>query len=166
MFFAKNFKVLIISLCVIGVLLSPAAAVQQGKVYSNLCFPQIGRLDQLDTPYLVLEIMRTNCPHCQKEAPAMNKFYQLVQGSDLKGKVKFLAVAQSSSINDVKQFKKSYGVPFQMVADPNSTVENALHIQGVPTVIVLRRDGQVLRVHVGGVDSPKDALAELRSLIK
>ena len=88
MFFAKNFKVLIISSFVIGVLLSPAAAVQQGKVYSNLCFPQIGRLDQIETPYLVLEVMRTNCPHCQKEAAAMNKFYQLVQGSDLKGKVR------------------------------------------------------------------------------
>ncbi len=48
----------------------------------------------------------------------------------------------------------------------NSTVEKALHIQGVPTVVVLKRDGQVLRVHVGGIDSPKEALAELRKLIK
>jgi peroxiredoxin len=166
MFFAIKIKVLIIAACVVGVLLSPAAAVQPGKVYSNLCFPEIGRLDQIGTPYLVLEVMRTNCPHCQKEAPAMNKLYQLVQGSNLKGKVKFLAVAQSSSMNDVKQFKKSHGVPFQMVADPNNTVEKALQIQGVPTVIVLKRDGQVLRVHVGGIDSPKEALAELRSLIK
>ena len=165
MFFAKNFKVLIISSFVIGVLLSPAAAVQQGKVYSNLCFPQIGRLDQIETPYLVLEVMRTNCPHCQKEAPAMNKFYQLVQGSDLKGKVKFLAVAQSSSPAEVKKFKQAHPVPFPMLADPQGTVGKALHIQGVPTVVILKRDGHVLRTYVGGIDGAKEALAELRRLV-
>lgn len=166
MVFAKYCKALIITLSVVGCWLSSASAVQKGKVYSNLSIPEIGRLDQIGAPYLVLEVMRTNCPHCQEEAPQMSKFYHLVQGSDLKGKVKFLAVAQSSSASDVKQFKKEFGVPFTMVADPNSTVESALHIQGVPTVIFLKRDGQVFRVDRGGIDSPKEALAELRSLIK
>ena len=96
----------------------------------------------------------------------MNKFYHLVEGSDLKGKVKFLAVAQCSSAEEVKKFKQAHAVPFPMLADPQSTVEKALHIQGVPTVVVLKRDGQVLRVHKGGIDSPKAALAELRKLIK
>ncbi len=98
--------------------------------------------------------------------PNMNKFYHLVQASDLKGKVRFLAVAQSSSADEVKQFKKAHAVPFPMLADPNSTVESALHVRGVPTVVVLKRDGQVLRTEVGGIDSPKEALAELRKLIK
>ena len=84
MFFVKKFKVLIIAWFVVGFLLAPAAAVQQGKSYGDLCFPQIGseadqkylgvkgsgsfRLDQIEAPYLVLEVMRTSCPHCQKEA--------------------------------------------------------------------------------------------------
>jgi peroxiredoxin len=166
MFFGKYLKVLMIAWFIVGVFLTPATAVEQGKVYSNLSIPQIGRLDQVGAPYVVLEVMRTSCPPCQKEAAAMNKFYHLVQGSDLKGKVKFLAVAQSSSAEEVRKFKQAHAVPFQMLADPNSTVEKTLHIQGVPTVVVLKRDGQVLRVHVGGIDSPQEALAELHKLIK
>jgi peroxiredoxin len=165
-FFIKNFKVLIISWFVVGFFLAPAAAVQQGKVYSNLCLPQVGKLDKIGAPYLVLEVMRTSCPHCEEQAPRLNKFYHLVQESDLKGKVKFLAVAQSSSAEEVKKFKKAYGVPFPMLADPQGTVGKALHIEGVPTAVILKKSGQVLRVHVGGIDSPQEALAELRNLIK
>jgi peroxiredoxin len=182
MLFVKNITNLIIALFVVGVLLTPAAAVQQGKSYADLCFPQAGfeadlkylgvkssgsfKLDQIGAPYLVLEVMRTSCPHCQKEAGEMNKFYQLVRNSDLKGKVRFLAAAQSSSLEEVKKFKQVHAVPFPMLADPDSTVQTALHIQGVPTVVVLKRDGQVLRVHTGGIDSPKEALAELRKLVQ
>ena len=50
MFFVKYLKVLIIALFIVGVSLVPATAVQQGKVYSNLSLPQIGKLDQIDSP--------------------------------------------------------------------------------------------------------------------
>jgi peroxiredoxin len=166
MFFGKYLKVLMIALFIVIVSLAPATAVEQGKVYNNLSLPQIGKLDQIGAPYVVLEVMRTSCPHCQKEAPAMNKFYHLVEDSDLKGKVKFLAVAQSSSAEEVRKFKQAHAVAFPMVADPQSTVEKALQIQGVPTVVILKQDGQVLRVYKGGIDSPQAALAELHKLIK
>jgi peroxiredoxin len=96
----------------------------------------------------------------------MNKFYQLVGSSNLKGKVRFLAVAQGGTPEEVKEFKKKHAVRFPILADPHSTVEKALEIQGVPTVVVLKRDGQVLKVHKGGIDSPKEAVAELRQLVK
>ena len=98
------------------------------------------KLKQIGAPYVVLEIMRTSCPHCQEQAPGMNKFYHLVQGSDLKGKVKFLGVAQGCSANEVKQFKKRHKVPFPMLADPNGSVGQALHIEGVPTTVLLNRE--------------------------
>jgi hypothetical protein len=41
-----------------------------------------------------------------------------------------------------------------------------LHIEGVPTAVVFRKNGQALRVHVGGFASPKEALAELQKLVK
>lgn len=162
---AYNIKSILVLLLLWCFFVTPAAAVQPGKVYSNLSFPQIGRLNQLESPYLVLEVMRTACPHCEKEAPAMNKFYHLVRNSDLKGKVKFLAVAQNSSPAEVKKFKQAHAVPFPMLPDPQGTVGKALQIQGVPTVVLLKRDGQVLRVHVGGIDGAKEALAELRRLV-
>jgi peroxiredoxin len=180
MYFSKNIKLLFMLLTGLACFLAPAAV--WGATHENLTFPPVPagadqkylgikgsgsfKLDQIGAPYLVLEVMRTYCPHCQKEAGEMNKFYQLVRNSDLKGKVRFLAAAQNSSPEEVEKFKQVHAVPFPMLADPNSIVEKALHIQGVPTVVVLKRDGQVLKVHKGGIDSPKEALAELRKLMK
>ena len=96
----------------------------------------------------------------------MNKFYSLVQGSDIKDKIRFLAAAQGCSAGEAAKFRKAYGVKFPVLADPQGTLEKALHINGVPTVVVLKRDGQVLRVDKGGIDSPKKALAEIRALMK
>ncbi len=178
----NNINRLIVLLLLLGAFAVPAWAVQKGKTYNNLDFPPVVSeadqkylglkstgaftLDQIGAPYVVLEIMRTSCPHCQEQAANMNKFYQLVQESDLKAKVKFLAVAQGSSADGVKKFKRDYMVHFPMLADPGGTVGKALHIEGVPTMVLLDRNGRTLRVHVGGIDSPKEALAELRRLIK
>jgi peroxiredoxin len=179
MLLSNKIKLLPVLWFVLAGLLAPAAVL--GAVHGNLAFPPVPagadqkylgvgsgsfKLNQIATPYVVLEVMRTNCPHCQEQSPCMNKFYHLVQGSDLKGKVRFLAVAQSSSAGEVREFKKAHGVPFPVVPDPNSTVGGALHIKGVPTVFILKRDGQILRTGVGGFDSPKAALAELRKLVK
>ncbi len=179
---AKGFRIMIMTLLLSGLLTWPAPAVQKGKGYGNLSFPAVlsehdqkylglsstgaFKLENIGAPYVVLEIMRTSCPHCQEQVPGMNSFFNLVQNSDLKGKVKFLAVAQGCSADNVRNFKKGYKVPFPMLADPNGTVGQALHIEGVPTTVLLNRNGQALRVHVGDIGSPKKALAELRGLVK
>jgi peroxiredoxin len=182
MFIVKNIKLLVIILILFGLFTAPAWGVQKGKEYGNLSFPPVGseadrsslglsgtgtfKLKQIGAPYVVVEIMGTACPHCQEQAPGLNKLYHLVQGSNLKGKVKFLAVAQGCSANEVKQFKKKYNVPFPMLADPNGSVRQALHIEGVPTTVVLNQSGQALRVHVGNIGSPKKALAELQQVAR
>jgi peroxiredoxin len=182
MLFIRNINKLIILLIFFGVLAVPALAVQKGKTYNNLNFPPVVseadqkylglngtgafKLDQIGAPYVVLEIMRTSCPHCQEQAVGMNKFYGLVQESNLKAKVKFLAVAQGSSAEGIKNFKRDYKVLFPMLEDSNGAVGQALKIEGVPTTVLLSRNGRVLRVHVGNIGSPKEALGELRRLIK
>jgi peroxiredoxin len=182
MLFIKNIKMIFVILVIFGLFTAPALGVQKGKAYGNLSFPPLGseadrsylglsgtgafKLKQLGAPYVVLEMMGTACPHCQEQAPGMNKLYHLVQKSDLKGKVKFLAVAQGSSVKAVKQFKKKYKVAFPMLADPNGSVGQALHIEGVPTTVLLNQSGQALQVHVGNIGSPQKALAELQQLVK
>jgi peroxiredoxin len=179
---AKVSRLIIVTFLLLVYLAAPAPAVQKGKAYGNLSFPSplsesdrnyLGlnssgafKLDNIGAPYVVLEIMRTSCPHCQAQVPGMNTFYNLVQNSELKGKVKFLAAAQGCSAEDVKSFKKAHKVPFPMLADPHGSLGQALHTEGVPTTVLLNRSGQALRVHVGDIGSPKKALAELRELVK
>ena len=139
---------------------------EHDQKYLGLSSTGAFKLENIGAPYVVVEVMRTSCPHCQEQVPGMNSFFNLVQNSDLKGKVKFLAVAQGCSADDVRNFKKRHKVPFPMLADPKGTVGQALGISGVPTTVVMNRSGQVLQVHVGNIGSPKKALAELRQIVK
>jgi hypothetical protein len=182
MFSVKGLRIMVIILLLSGLFSLPAPAVQKGKGYGNLSFPGVlsehdqkylglsstgaFKLENIGTPYVVLEIMRTSCPHCQEQVPGMNSFFNLVQNSELKGKVKFLAVAQGCGADDVRNFKKGHKMLFPILADPNGTVGHSVGISGVPTTVVLNRSGQALRVHVGDIGSPKKALAELRGLVK
>lgn len=179
---AKGFKIMIITLLLSGLLTWPAPTVQKGKGYGNLSFPGVlsesdqkylglsstgaFKLENIGAPYVVLEVMRNSCPHCQQQVPGMSSFFNLVENSDLKGKVKFLAAAQSCSADDVRNFKKRHKVLFPMLADPKGMVGKALGISGVPTTVVMNRSGQVIQVHVGNIGSPKQALAELRQIVK
>jgi peroxiredoxin len=180
----KGIKVSIFSLVLLlsGMLLLSASAAQQGKTYRKLSFPGVlsehdqkylglggtgaFKLADIGAPYVVVEVMRTSCPHCMEQVPGMNTFFQLVQKSDIKDKVRFLAVANGCSADDVRKFKKGHKVSFPMLADPNKTVGQVLGISGVPTTVVLNRKGEALRVHVGNIGSPKAAVEELHRLIK
>jgi hypothetical protein len=179
---AKNIKTVIMILLLVGLLTAPALGAQKGKGYGNLSFPGVlsesdqkylglsstgaFKLEEIGAPYVVVEVMRTSCPHCIEQVPGVNTFFNLVQKSDLKNKVRFLAVAKGCSADDVRNFKKGYKVSFPMLADPKGTVGQALHIEGVPTTVILNRNGQALQVHVGNIGSPKKALAELQQLVK
>ena len=35
-------------------------------------------LQDIKAPYVLIEIMRTTCPHCVAQVPALNQLYQLV----------------------------------------------------------------------------------------
>ena len=134
MYFCRDVRMLVILLLLFGLLIAPASAVQKGKDYGNLSFPAVlsehdqkylglsstgaFNLENIGAPYVVLEVMRTSCPHCLEQVPGMNSFFNLAQNSDLKGKVRFLAVAQGCSADEAKNFKKRHKVAFPVLADP------------------------------------------------
>ena len=64
----------------------------------------------------------------------MNRLYNLVAKSDLKDKVKFIAVGESDNESSLKQFKAAHKVPFPMVPDPDCKIGVGLfNISGTPT---------------------------------
>ena len=65
-------------------------------------------LQDIKAAYVLIEIMRTTCPHCVAQAPALNRLYHLVANSPLKYKVKLIAVGESSYGPALKQFKATH----------------------------------------------------------
>jgi peroxiredoxin len=176
----RYIKVLAVAAVICGLLAAPAAAAPKGKGAGNVSFPGVlsesdqrylglngtgsFNLSDIGAPLVVVEVMRTACPHCVGQVPGMNSLFRLVQKSDIKNKVRLLAVAQGCSASDVKGFRSRHKVAIPMLADPNGTVGKALGVSGVPTTVIMNRNGQILRTHVGNIGSPKKALAELRQL--
>jgi hypothetical protein len=101
------------------------------------------------------------------QAPVVNRLYNLVAQSDLKDKVKFIAVGESDNASTLRHFKATHKVPFPMVPDPDWEIGvNAFHIDGTPTTVVLDQHGKVVLRESGYFDNASQIFKKLKAKIK
>jgi len=122
-------------------------------------------LKDLNTPYVLLEVLNTNCPHCMAQAAALNKLFRLVQNSDLNSKVRFIGVV-SNPPAAMEKWRQAYKVPFALVADPDWEIAQALKVTGTPTTLVLDKQGKVLLLHNGVFHDAQKVFNELKGRLK
>ena len=87
--------------------------------YLGLEKPGAFTLQDIKAPYVLIEIMRTTCPHCVAQVPALNQLYKLVANSDLKDRLKIISVGESDDASDLKKFKAAHKIPYPLVPDPD-----------------------------------------------
>ncbi|MFA4902205.1 MAG: hypothetical protein WC600_05605 [Desulfobaccales bacterium] len=97
----------------------------------------------------------------------MNRLYNLVAKSDLKDKVKFLAVGESDNESALRKFKAAYKVPFPMVPDPDWAIGvDVFHIDGTPTTVVVDKHGKVLLRESGSFGNAGQMFKILKARLK
>jgi hypothetical protein len=97
----------------------------------------------------------------------VNRLFNLVSKSDLKEKVKFIAVGESDHAPDLKRFKAAYKVPFPMVPDPDWAIGvDLFHISGTPTTVVVNKSGKVLLLEDGAFDNAGQVFKKLKARLK
>ncbi len=97
----------------------------------------------------------------------MNRLYNLVAKSDLKDKVKFIAVGESDNESSLRRFKAAYKVPFPMVPDPDWDIGvDIFHIDGTPTTVVVDKHGKVLLRESGTFNSADQVFKKLKTQVK
>ncbi|MBF0385211.1 MAG: redoxin domain-containing protein [Candidatus Omnitrophica bacterium] len=120
-------------------------------------------LSQVKADVIILEVFNFYCPLCQKEAPNVNTLYELIQQSDLSGKIKIIGVGMSNSEYEVGLFKEKYVIPFPLLADPNNGFYRIIGRVESPYFAVLKNDGNGNFERIHGVErnlpEPKDFLA-------
>jgi len=101
---------------------------------------------------VLLNFFATWCGPCRAETPGFVKVYEEYKGKD----VVFLSVNTGERGGDphalVKAFVERYGVQWPVVMDePTAGVANQYGVSGIPTNIVIDKDGIVKFYKVGGI---------------
>jgi peroxiredoxin len=101
------------------------------------------------------------------EAPFLNQLFDRVQQDPaLKGKLKFMAVAQSGDTGPVMAWKAMQKVPFPVLPDPNSTLGKALNFTPYPVTMVVDKSGKIVWVQVGAFDDVEEVFKGIKAAVK
>jgi thiol-disulfide isomerase/thioredoxin len=112
-------------------------------------------LDDFRGKVVVLNIWATWCPPCREEMPTLDNLQAKLGGPDLE--VLTLSIDQAGS-KVVRKFFEEIGIKhLRLYIDPTAQTLNILNVPGIPTTLLIDRQGRELGRLVGATewDSPK-----------
>lgn len=126
------------------------------------------KIPQINARVVILEVFSMYCPFCQKEAPNVNRLYQLIEENpNLRGKIKLIGIGAGNSSYEVNIFKTRYGIPFPLFPDSDYSIHGLLGNVRTPYFIAVKinSDGthRVVYSKLGAFES---AESFLRLIIK
>ncbi|MCF8072498.1 MAG: TlpA family protein disulfide reductase [Desulfarculaceae bacterium] len=105
-------------------------------------------LDPASVPgrLVIVEFFNMYCTHCQREAPKVNRLYQLIQDKGWGDEIKLVGVGAKNSAYEVDVFVKHFKVPFPMVPDLKLKSLDLLGEIFTPHFVVILKDAKGNRV--------------------
>ena len=103
-------------------------------------------LAEISTRILIIEVFNFYCPHCQAEAPAVNRLYHAIENdARLKGQIKIIGIGIGNTPYEISAFRQRFAVPFPLFADRSRVISKQLEVRQTPTFIAWRYhpDGRI-----------------------
>ena len=103
----------------------------------------------------------TWCPACLMEIPKLIKLYQSIGNKPLT--ILAINVGVNDSVKKVRRLQDQYKMPYKILFDESGIVSQQYGIMGIPTHIVVNKNGQVLATFNQLPENPKDYFKQFLS---
>ncbi|EFK09656.1 antioxidant, AhpC/TSA family [delta proteobacterium NaphS2] len=136
------------------------------KAYLSLSGGKTFVFKDIKAKVLMVEIFSMYCPHCQVEAPAVNRLYQKIEADPhLKQNIRLIGIGVGNSAFEVNTFRKKYAIPFPLFPDPDFKIYSALGKVRTPFFIGIKSENKgmerIFLVHLGGFGSVDEFLQRI-----
>jgi len=143
---------------------------QDGRLQEYLGVSGAGlfSVDQIKADIVIIKLFSVYCPLCHKDAPKMNQLYAKIESNtELKGRLKLIAIGAGNSVQQVTQFKEEYGLKFPVFADGNGSIHRQLGSVKFPYYMGVKLDGSHnARIFYARLGQIQDVDAFLKSILR
>ncbi len=145
----------------------PAPVSQQTLSYLGLRTMEPYNVSQIGAKLVFIEILSALCPHCQANAPIVNRLYQVIRNdADLASDVKIIGICCGNDKVQIDAFKKSFKVPFPLFPDKSLAIARAVGVKETPTMVLVTHSGKVVKIYSGVIQDFDGLLKDLRENLK
>ena len=142
----------------------------QQQAYLGLDGPGDFDLLEVSGRLLIVEIFSMYCPHCQREAPSVNRLYEAIEASTaLRGQVKLIGIGVGNSAYEVDHFRKHYQIPFPLFPDEDFVIHQSLGEVRTPYFLIVELGaadkGRIWWTESGKMDSLESYLERLGTFL-
>jgi len=127
------------------------------KEYLGLTTSGQFNIGQIKAQVIIIEILSMYCPYCQREAPEVNRVYEIIENNlNLKGRIKLIGIGAGNTPFEVQIYKEKYSVPFPVFSDEDFSLHKAFGEVRTPFFIgvTIKPDStqQVFYAKLGGIE--------------
>ncbi len=99
---------------------------------------------------VVIDFWASWCGPCKLQAKMLDKLHEELDGQE----VRFLAINLGEDEETVREYVEETPFPYSVLLDPEEELMMRYEIYGLPTVMVIDREGQVSYLRTGLTDVP------------
>jgi peroxiredoxin len=119
------------------------------RIYLGIEASEEFSLNDIRAEVVLIEVFSMYCPHCQHEAPNVNKlFHRIAADPALASRVKILGIGVGNTGYEVDVFRKRFDIPFPLIPDRSRRLASQLEVSITPTFVAFAsgKDGRLHRI--------------------